>query len=119
MFNYGNSYQPYQASIINPYQQQMIKQEIIKVNGENGARAFNLAPNSSALLLDETAPVVWLIQTDGAGYKTVNAYKIEPVTKQVDNISNIEQRLSKLEEIVNAKSDTSNNAKKSVKNVNE
>ena len=35
------------------------KYEIIKVNGEAGARNFRMAPNSSALLADETAAIVW------------------------------------------------------------
>ena len=39
--------------------------EVIQVNGENGARAFAMAPNSSALLMDATAPIVWLCTTDG------------------------------------------------------
>ena len=50
---------------------QATKQEVIKVNGKNGANAFQLAPDSSALLLDTSAPLVWLVQTDGAGYKTL------------------------------------------------
>ena len=42
------------------------QRQIIRVNGENGARAYNMAPNSSVLLLDENMPIVWLAQTDGA-----------------------------------------------------
>lgn len=34
---------------------QVTKQEVIKVNGKNGANAFQLAPDSSALLLDTRA----------------------------------------------------------------
>ena len=52
--------------------------EIIQVNGENGAKAFMMAPNSSALLMDTTAPIVWLCQSDGAGYHTQTPFKIEP-----------------------------------------
>ena len=42
------------------------RQEVVRVNGEGGANAYQLMPNSSALLLDETAPIVWLVTTDGA-----------------------------------------------------
>ena len=74
-------------------------QQIIKVNGENGARMYQLPPNSSALLLDETSPKVFLIQSDGAGYKTVNAYKIEPyVPAPEPDLMDILQRLERLEE---------------------
>jgi hypothetical protein len=34
------------------------RQEVVRVNGRNGAEAYQMAPNSSALLLDESAPVV-------------------------------------------------------------
>ena len=34
------------------------KSEIIKVNGKGGAEAYQMGVNSSALLLDETAPIV-------------------------------------------------------------
>lgn len=53
-------------------------QQIIRVNGEQGARSFRMLPNSSALLLDETAPLVWLAMTDGAGYMTVTPFEIKP-----------------------------------------
>lgn len=43
--------------------------EVIKVNGRGGANAFQMGPNSSILLLDETDNIVWLAQTDGAGYQ--------------------------------------------------
>jgi len=34
--------------------------DIIQVNGEAGARNFRMAPNSTALLLDKTASIIWL-----------------------------------------------------------
>ena len=54
------------------------KQEVVRVNGKNGAEAFQMLPNSSILLLDETAPIVWLKTTDGAGYPTITPYDISP-----------------------------------------
>lgn len=56
--------------------QQLPHYDIVKVNGRNGAEAFQMGPNSQVLLLDETAPVLWLASTDGAGYKTVSAFDI-------------------------------------------
>lgn len=80
----------------------MNNQQVIRVNGENGARAYQMLPNSSALLLDETAPIIWLAQTDGAGYKTVTPYKIEPyVPKAQPDIKSLTDRISRLEEIIN------------------
>ena len=94
---------------------QQNKQEVIKVNGRGGANAYNLAPDSSALLLDTSAPIVWLVQTDGAGYKTLTPYDITPHEEvQQENVyKSLEERISKLEETINAKSDTTNAKRKS------
>ena len=35
--------------------------QVVRVNGENGARAFQMGANSSALLLDESGLMVWLV----------------------------------------------------------
>lgn len=76
--------------------------QIVKVNGENGAMAYQMAPNSSVLLLDETQPIVWLKQTDGAGYPTVTPYKIEPYVKPKEpDLNEIISRLNRLEEMIN------------------
>ena len=96
---------PYQN---NQYWQNLVmpqQQEVVKVNGKNGVDAFQLAPNSSALLLDTTAAIVWLVQTDGAGYKTSTAYDITPhVSEEETQFKTLEERISKLEETINAKS---------------
>ena len=55
----------YGSSFNSPMQPQ-VRSEIVKVNCENGARTYQLAPNSSALLLDESSQIVWLVQSDGA-----------------------------------------------------
>lgn len=89
-----------------PMRQFGMKQEVIRVNGENGANAYQLMPNSSALLLDETAPLVWLVTTDGAGYKTMTPYKISPYRQEAPvDTKSLEARIQRLEEIVNEKSD--------------
>ena len=83
------------------------KQEVVRVNGKNGAEAFQMLPNSSILLLDETAPIVWLKTTDGAGYPTITPYDISPHVDKTQEKMNIgvdikplEERITKLEEIV-------------------
>lgn len=112
--NYNNPYQinPYQAN--NFYQQPTIfpKHEIVKVNGQNGANAFQMAPNSSILLLDETAPIVWLAMTDGAGYKTVTPYSIAPYQPEPEiDTKALLQRVEKLEAAINDQSNHSSNRK--------
>lgn len=74
--------------------------EIVKVNGENGARSFRMAPNSQCILLDETAPIVWLCQSDGAGYHTVSPYTITPYqSKQEPDFTTLESRIERLEKL--------------------
>lgn len=81
--------------------------EIVQVNGENGANAFQMGPNSKTLLLDESAPIVWFVQTDGAGYKTVTPYSISPyqAAPKID-LNALEARITSLEEKINAKSNS-------------
>ena len=96
MNSYLNSYWPNST---------LPKQEVVQVSGRNGAEMYQMGPNSSVLLLDSTAPMVWLKTTDGAGYPTITAYDIAPhqEPKSVD-LAAIEERLSKLEEKINEQS---------------
>ena len=85
------------------------KQGVIRVHGRNGAEAFYMRPNEEVLLLDDTQPVVWHKQTDGAGYPTLNGYNYMPMKTQEsiqeDKYESLEKRLTDLEGKVNAKSD--------------
>lgn len=96
-----NQYQP-------SFYASMPTQQIIRVTGENGARAYQLPPSSSILLLDSTEPIVWLKTTDGAGYPTVIPYRIEEVKPQHEvNVNDFDERLRKLEETIYGKSNNS------------
>jgi len=75
---YGNN--PYIPQPVIDNMQPM-REEAKRVNGRNGAEMYRMAPNSSAVLLDENNPMIWFLQTDGAGYKTITPYDI---TKHVD-----------------------------------
>ena len=77
-------------------------QQVVRVNGENGARAFQIGANSSALLLDESGTMVWLVTSDGAGYKTVAAYDIAPhQAAPAPDSTDLEGRVKKLEDMIN------------------
>lgn len=83
------------------------RSEIIRVHGEEGAKAYQLPPNSAILLLDDTNPILWFKSTDGAGYPQVTAYDITPHidTKEIVQPNNdyqaLEERVSKLERRLN------------------
>lgn len=112
MFNQFGNPQPgafgYPAPAFSPWGQAQSPQrmEIVRVNGENGARAYQMPPSSNALLLDEANPLVWLVQTDGAGYKTVTPYTITPYqAAPAPDLGSLEARISRLEAMLNGKPD--------------
>ena len=76
------------------------RMEAIRVNGEAGARAIQMAPNSSQVLIDNTnSNLIWVAQTDGAGYLTVTPFDVFPHKTQQQLTENaFEERLNKLEE---------------------
>ena len=115
MSNFYGMYPPQQMNYTDPYTArlntyqtaQSPRMEIITVNGENGARAFQMPPNSRILLLDENAPLLWVAQTDGAGYKTVTAYNITPYQSEPEpEYKTLEARIKRLEDMLNEKSNT-------------
>lgn len=84
------------------------RSEIIRVHGEEGAKAYQMPPNSAILLLDDTNPILWFKTTDGAGYPTVMAYDIIPHTNAQEIVAQpnydyqvLEERISKLERRLN------------------
>ena len=100
----GFQFAPY--NFMNPYQQavQPVQPpvQVVRVNGEGGAKAYQMGANSSALLLDESGLMVWLVTTDGAGYKTVSAYDITPHKQSpAPDYGSLENRIERLEMIIN------------------
>ena len=76
--------------------------QVVRVNGKNGADAYAMGPNSSALLLDESGTIVWAVTTDGAGYKTISPYDITPHKEApAPDYNTLESRIARLEGILN------------------
>lgn len=81
-------YQPYSPTWVNPYlqgQQNMPQYQpaptngITKVNGIDSARQYALPPNSmSPALFDNNGKTFYVVSTDGAGGKTVEAFDYVP-----------------------------------------
>lgn len=92
----------------NPYAGLQRQEQVVRVNGRGGAEAYSIGPNSSALLLDESGSLVWLVTTDGAGYKTIAPYDITPhQVAPAPDLGSLEARIKKLEDKLN---DTGNSA---------
>ena len=96
MFNaYQNPYGYFQNQNILPQQQ------IIQVNGKASVDTIQLAPNSSVLVMDTSAPIVWMCVSDGIGKVTATPYDI--VLHKEDppvNMASVEQRLSAIESAI-------------------
>lgn len=121
-----NMYNNYPYAVQQNFQQQQLPHyEVIKVNGKPGVDAFQMGPNSSVLLLDETQNVVWFVQTDGAGYKTPTPFTISPYVEKPqidvnalnDEVNSLKAMVIELQNVIantgdnNGKSNFTNDAK--------
>ena len=84
---YGQNYNP----------TQLPSQQVIRVNGTEGAKALQMAPNSSVFAADETDPNrIFLCITDGAGFKTIRP--IRGTFEDLEQKTNpIEERIAAIE----------------------
>ena len=103
-YGYGQMPGQFMQPGIQPAPAAIPSQQVVRVNGENGARSFQIGPNSSAMLLDESGEVVWLVTSDGAGYKTVAPYDITPhKAEPPKEYTDLESRVKKLEDMMGGK----------------
>ena len=117
MYNgFQNPYMPGYTQFgqnFNAVQQPTQPVQVVRVNGRNGAEAYSIGPNSSALLLDESGTMVWLVTSDGAGFRTVAPYDITPhQTAPAPDFGNLETRIKRLEDFVNEHSGDTSTAKR-------
>ena len=59
-----------------PYQNMLQPQQILQANGKASIDALRLAPNSSVLIADQTAPIIWKCVSDSLGNVTATAFDI-------------------------------------------
>lgn len=50
------------------------RQELIRVNGLEGARAYQMPPNSVAALFDANQDLMYIKATDGAGFPSIRVF---------------------------------------------
>lgn len=85
-------YQPYDQTA--PYMQRLSQMQqpmqpmqpmqqprdgLIRVTGMDGAKAYQLPPNSAVALFDGGQDVFYVKTTDGAGFPTIKAYAFAPM----------------------------------------
>lgn len=108
----GGAQSPYQYSGFQPIapQQPLQQEQVTQVNGRASVEQIQLAPNSSKLVMDTTAPIVWLCVSDGVGRVTATPYDI---TEHKDappvDVAGIEQRLATVEAYIAQQMEAANN----------
>lgn len=53
--------------------------QLIRVTGMDGAKAYQMPPNSVVPLFDADNDIVYVKSTDGAGFPTIRAFAFQPV----------------------------------------
>ncbi len=89
--------------------------QLIKVSGIEGAKAYSMPANSSVALFHESENIMYVKTTDGAGFPTISAFKFEEInqdtTASVDTSSFItrDEFYKVIGELKNGKQSISNN----------
>ena len=81
---------PYTQQAQNPYMDRLAQMQppqqprdgLIRVTGMDGARAYQMPPNSAVALFDGGQDVFYVKTTDGAGFPTIRAYSFAPLQEQ-------------------------------------
>lgn len=87
-----NMYQPYQQPWGGAYPQPTYPQPsyqkpvegLVRVTGLEGAKMYQLPPNSSMPLFDGNEDVFYVKTTDGAGFPTIRTFRFVPVEQQAE-----------------------------------
>ena len=90
-----NPYEQFQAS--NPM---LVPQsQIDEVDGEGGAKALTMGPNSGRLALDKNNPILYVIRTDNLGNKVLIAsYDLTPHIPEPDPaVKALNERMNNIE----------------------
>lgn len=53
--------------------------QLIRVTGMDGAKAYQMAPNSCVPLFDADKDIMYVKSTDGAGFPTIRTFSFAPI----------------------------------------
>lgn len=62
------------------YQPYCGNEQLVRVTGLDGAKAYQMHPNSVVALFDGAEDIFYLKSTDGAGFPTIRIFRFEEVT---------------------------------------
>lgn len=99
MFGNYNAYQPvgtpqqFAMDQMQQFQQRAQMQpgmqqgmQLIRVTGMDGAKAYQMPPNSVVPLFDADNDIMYVKSTDGAGFPTIRAFAFQPVEDKPDQV---------------------------------
>lgn len=87
-------------------------QNLIRVNGIDGAKAYQMPANSTVALFDSNNDIMYVKSTDGAGFPSIRTFSFTETkeeAKQVENIDYISRK-----EFEDFKKEMMNNGKQSI-----
>nr|DAR49662.1 MAG TPA: hypothetical protein [Caudoviricetes sp.] len=87
--NMMNAQQTYQA-FQNPYAMNMTPQTpttLTRVTGIDGAKAYQMTPNSTVALFDNNEDIMYIKTTDGAGFPTIRTFAFNEVVANNNSVS--------------------------------
>ena len=92
---------PYYNSYFQPQ-----RQELIKVNGLEGAKNYPLSPGSTVALFDAESDIMYIKSMDAGGFPSIRTFTfMETTSKPTDSteirLSNIETEIAQLKEALN------------------
>lgn len=110
MTNYFNPYGNNTQFGFSPFIQNTTQpqaQQLTKVSGLDGAKAYQMAPNSAVALFHESEDILYIKVTDGAGFPTIRTFKFTPCeetpTVEVEKYVTIDEFEKFKQEVLNAK----------------
>ena len=104
------------------YNQQMNNQQIfpqeqtqnlIRVNGIDGAKTYQMSANSTVALFDSNEDIMYIKTTDGAGFPSIRTFSFVEVKEQNEKSSGNQDYISR-EEFEEFKKELMNNGKQSI-----
>ena len=87
-------------------------QNLIRVNGINGAKAYQMPANSTVALFDSNNDVMYVKSTDGAGFPSIRTFSFTELKENISTTENTDY-ISR-QEFEDFKKELMNNAKQSI-----
>ena len=91
---------------------QIQTQNLIRVNGIEGAKAYQMSANSIVSLFDANEDIMYIKSTDGAGFPSIRTFSFTEVKEQNKPIQQVDY-ISR-EEFEEFKKELMNNGKQSI-----